>query len=429
MANPTKYWMFPNGSNAKGSHYTYNEWSTSGHAHRGQLTSASPDAMQYQAAGNGHYNAKTSALSCARCHTGAGYLISKSDPLFKDITPTNANTGYMGQECIVCHDAHPAAVGAESNIRTGDAAGVRSNAGLTTANSSICEDCHNWQYEVMGTTPSYAPVADVTARGGPSDPQRETLHGKVMLDVPVAGEFMPGAKCEECHMPKTDTRARRFSHGMHIMEPGKAEEWNTAAGSAYQGEDSCSNCHPGETRSELQANVDKWQADASAWAQKAATAITAAQTRKEYSLTDTTKPGYTLVGKAFWNYKVFANDGSSGVHNPEYLVAGLVKARELARSVGGSFKSVAASKVVKSGRTAFVWGNVRNGSSNAAANATLVLYKNGKATGMTVKANASGNFAFSIRATSTARYRVRWLRASERVTHLTSATVTVKVVR
>jgi len=74
-----------------------------------------------------------------------------------------------------------------------------------------------------------------------------------------------------------------------------------------------------------------------------------------------------------------------------------------------------------------------NGDRSAAANATLALYKNGKATGKTVKVNASGAFAFAFVAKGTARrtvverYRVRWLRASERVTRVTSATVRITV--
>jgi len=435
MATPTAYWMFPNGSQAKGSHYYYDEWSASAHSYRGALTSTSPDAMTFQAAGNGHYsNSMDPSLSgCYKCHTGEGYLKSKDAAIAKNFTPASDNVGKMGQECITCHNGHPSAVGAANVVRKPDPAGVRSATGLSKANDSICEDCHNWQYEVLGTKPAYAPLADLTAHAAPSHPQRETLEGRSMVEVPTAGQFMPGAKCEDCHMPKTNTGANRISHGMKPMLPGDAETWMTAAGSAYQGQDSCSKCHGGQTRSELQANIDKWQADATAQAEKAAVAITAAQTRKEYSLTNKTKPGYVLVGKATWNYKVFASDASSGVHNPQYIVAGLVKARELAKSVGGSFKSVAASKVVKRGRRAFVWGKVVNGDRSAAANATLALYKNGKATGKTVKVNASGAFAFAFVAKGTARrtvverYRVRWLRASERVTRLTSATVRITV--
>jgi len=433
MATPTAFWMFPNGSNAKGGHYYYDEWSASAHSYRGALTKDSADAMTFQKAGNGHFAVSMDpnlGTGCYKCHTGEGYLKSKDATIAQNFTPTPDNVGKMGQECITCHNGHPSAVGAANVVREPDPAGVRSATGLSKANDSICEDCHNWQYEVLGTTPAYAPVADLTGHAAPSHPQRETLEGRSMVEIADAGKFMPGAKCEDCHMPKTNKAANRISHGMKPMLPGDAETWMTAAGDAYQGEDSCSNCHGGQTRSELQANIDKWQADASAEAQKAAAAITAAQTRKEYSLTDTTKPGYVLVGKATWNYKVFENDASSGVHNPEYVVAGLVKAKQMAKSVGGSFKSVGASKVVKRGRTAFVWGKVVNGNRRAAANATLALYKNGKATGMTVKANARGTFAFSFVAKgTTARYRVRWLRASERVTHLRSARVTITVRR
>lgn len=427
LLTPTAFWMFPNGSNAKGGHYYYDEWATSAHSYRGALLSTSPDAMTFQAAGNGHYNATTSPLDCSKCHTGEGYLKSKNAKIAKDFTPASDNVGFMGQECITCHNGHPSAVGGANVVREPDPAGVRSATGLSKANDSICEDCHNWQYEVLGTKRAYAPVAKLTDHASPSHPQRETLEGRSMVAIAGTDPFMPGAKCEDCHMPKTNKAANRISHGMKPMLPGDAQTWMTAAGSAYQGEDSCTGCHAGATRSGLQANVDEWQVEATAKAEKAAAAITGAQKRKEYSLTDKKKPGYVLVGKATWNYKVFENDASSGVHNPQYIVAGLVKAKELAKSVGGSFKNVGASKVVKRGRTAFVWGKVVNGNRSAGANATLALYKNGKATRKTVKANASGTFAFSIRATRTARYRVRWLRASERVTHLTSATVRITV--
>ena len=429
MATPAAFWMFPNGSNAKGGHYYYDEWSASAHSYRGALTSTSPDAMTFQAAGNGHYsNSMDPSLSgCYKCHTGEGYLKSKDAAIAKNFTPASDNVGKMGQECITCHNGHPSAVGAANVVRKPDPAGVRSATGLSKANDSICEDCHNWQYEVLGTKPAYAPLADLTAHAAPSHPQRETLEGRSMVEVPTAGQFMPGAKCEDCHMPKTNTGANRISHGMKPMLPGNAETWMTAAGSNYMGQDSCTKCHGGQTRAELQANIDAWQSTAKAQATKAAAAIKSAQKRPEYSLTNAKKPGYTLVGKATWNYEVFQNDASSGVHNPQYLVAGLVKATELAKSVGGSFKTVTASAVVKRGGTAVVSGKVVNGDRSAGANATLALYKGGKATGMTARADANGNFAFSMIAKSTASYTVVWKRASERNTYLMSAKVTVRV--
>ena len=432
MASPAAYWMFPNGSNAKGGHYYYDEWAASAHSYRSAETTSSPDAMAFQAAGHGHYSNNfdpTLSAGCYKCHTGEGYLKSKDASIAEDFTPTKDNVGKMGQECLTCHNGHPSAVGAEDVVREADQAGERSATGLSKANDSICEDCHNWQYEVMGTQPAYAPMADLSAHASPSHPQRETLEGRSMVEVAVAGTFMPGAKCEECHMTKTNKAANRISHGMKPMLPGDAETWMTAAGASYQGEDACSNCHAGQTRSELQANIDDWQTAATAQAQKAAAAITAAQKSKEYSLTDTAKPGYKLVGKATWNYKVWENDASDGVHNPEYIVHGLVKAESLAKSVGGSFKYIYAPSSLKKGRAAYVSGTVRNGDGSNAAGAKVMLYKNGEATSKTAMTDGSGAFSFRIKPSTKTSYKVVWQRSSENSTRLKSATLTVKVVK
>ena len=48
--DPKGYWMYPNGSNAKGNHYYYNEWAASGHSYRAALTKDDADAMAFQAA-------------------------------------------------------------------------------------------------------------------------------------------------------------------------------------------------------------------------------------------------------------------------------------------------------------------------------------------------------------------------------------------
>ena len=420
LATPTKYFMFPNGSNAKGSHYYYDEWSASAHSYRGALTSVSPDALTYQAAGNGHYNATTSDVGCAKCHTGEGYLKSKSAAIMEDFTPTTANTGFAGQECVTCHSPHPSGVGAPDVVRAADGVGSRSATGLSVANASVCEDCHNWQNEVLGTTPVYKPVANiVTTRGGPSHPTREAYHGRIMAEIPAGSDFMPGATCEECHMPKTNKAANRFSHGMKIMLPGDAKSWNATAGAAYMGQDSCSGCHPGETRDELQASIDEWQADAAAQAAVVVTAVNAAQTRAEYSLTNASMPGYILVGKAVWNYKAYTGEGSMGAHNPPYILAGLQKAEQLALSVGGSFNGMGASVSILPGHIGFVSGQVLNGDGTGAAGAELTLLNGATPEGTTV-ADANGNFAFMVSPSSTTSYRVKWARSSDTIANLYS---------
>ena len=220
LANPTAYWMFPNGSNAKGGHYYYDEWAASAHSYRGAYykaavkdaagkqigplpTDFSPDAMTFQTGrgtptdpagdpptgswGQGHFNATAQSSidsKCYNCHTGEGYLSSKDAKIAEGFVATTSTIGKMGQECATCHQGHPSAIGAEDVVREPDKAGERSAKGLTADNASICEDCHNWQFEVQNTAPAYKPLASLTSRGGPSHPQRETYHGRVMLDVP-----------------------------------------------------------------------------------------------------------------------------------------------------------------------------------------------------------------------------------------------------
>ena len=431
---PTDYWMFPNGSNAKANHYYYDEWAASAHSYRSALTADDPDAMAYQAAGNGHYSPNfdpSFTNGCYKCHTGEGYLQTKGDDLAADIVPAADTVGKMGQECLTCHNGHPSGVGASDVVRDPDMAGERSAAGLSVDNTSICEDCHNWQVEVQGQKPDAKPMDDLAAHGSPSHPQRETLHSRsVMYGVADGSEFMPGAVCEDCHMPKTNKAVTRISHGMKPMLPGDAEAWNEMAGAGYNGEDSCTGCHPSLSRSELQAEIDEWQEDATAQAAKVATAIEKAKTRSEFSSTVTTKPGYVLVGRATWNYKVFENDASESVHNPTYIMAGLVKAEQMAKSVGGKFTHRSAPRWVRKYRKAHVSGRVVNGDNSPAAGAKIKLLRGNKVLGTTMS-DAQGNFGFTFKVAKRTwkNYRFKWERSGSSHTNKYSPRMTIRVRR
>jgi formate-dependent nitrite reductase cytochrome c552 subunit len=302
-------------------------------------------------------------------------------------------------------------------VREPDKAGERSATGLNEDNSSICMDCHNWQYEVQGTKPVHAPQKDLEAHGAPSHPQRETLRGYVMYGVEERGEFMPGAECEDCHMPKTNKAANRISHGMKPMLPGDAETWMTAAGTAYMGEDSCSKCHGGASRSDLQNMVNLWQGEAADTATAVSNSIAKAEKRKEFSWKNTKSAGYILVGHATWNYKAYENDASGSAHNPDYIVEGLWRALVMADSVGGSFKTIVAGKGVISGL-------IVNGDNSPAIDGQLKLYKNGKLTQQWAESDYKGGFAIPVKGKG--NYAVKWQRAGEKQTWLYSPVVVVK---
>ncbi len=164
--SPTAYYMFPNGSNASGNHYYYNEWAASGHSYRGALTAEDPDAMAFQAAGNGHFNASDAGISAAPSATPARTTCSsKGDQIARTSRRPRTTSARWARS------ASPATTGIRprSAPKTSSASPTRPASAAPRASPSttpsICEDCHNWQYEVLGTSPT-------TSRRPTSHPRR-----------------------------------------------------------------------------------------------------------------------------------------------------------------------------------------------------------------------------------------------------------------
>lgn len=425
-ANPGAYKFFPNGQNKSLKHVYYTEWAMSAHSWRGALTSSSPNATPYQKLGAGHFTNTLGGVLCNRCHTGEGYMKRKGVPIMASFVESATQEGFLGQECSACHQAHGAPTDNGMQVRDPEkAGGAYSTNGLTVDNQSICEDCHNWQAEVLGT-----PIVPQSTGRGPSHPQREVFHGRAFFEVAHAPDFMPGAKCEFCHMPATRTDFpgetlddrygtrdfKRFSHRMFIMMPGDAQAWGLDVG-----QDSCTQCHAGSTRAALQASLDSWQSIASGLDATLLTEITNAKARPE-----ATGNGAYLVAAAYTNEKMFVNDTSGGAHNPPYIQAALRRSTDLVKSVGGSFALVQAptGNVAPSTLSA-ISGRIVNGDGTGAANGNLTLLADGVTLGTTVS-DANGNFAFTVAPTVTTTYVVRWERSSNSTTWLNgTATITV----
>lgn len=142
-------------------------------------------------------------------------------------------------------------------------------------------------------------------------------------------------------------------------------------------------------------------------------------------MTDASNPGYVLVGRATWNYKVYENDSSGSFHNPHYVVAGLKKAEQLADSVGGKFAAFGGSASILPGGTGFVSGRVVNGDGSGAAGASMKL-----STGATTMSDANGGFTFIVTGGETAAsYSATWQRSSQAGTDVKSATINVAVAK
>lgn len=451
-ANAAAYKFFPNGENRSNKHWYYSEWALSGHSVRGAITATDTRALPYQAAGLSHYNANASGrLLCNRCHTGEGYLKRKGATIMSGWTEGVDTAGNYGQECAVCHISH-GSVGATdmtSAVAVNEAVGMAvrspeqangsySTQGLAVSNKSVCEDCHNWQVEVLSNkgTVNSTPLLPAILGKYVSHPQREVYHGRAMLEIPAGTDFMPGAKCEQCHMPATksdlsgaadgypespadaagtglgryvDRNAKRYSHRMFIMMPGDAKAWGLAPWG-----DSCSPCHAGETQDQLQANIGSWQSTAAALAAETTGAINAAVSAGH----NVTLGDIDLLKRASANLSLFVQDSSGGAHNPTYEQAGLTKAVALAKSAGGTI-SISAPASVGSGALFGIQGIVLNGNGSAAAGVTISLWS-GSQLGTAVT-DASGNYAFAYAQTVAKTYTVMWERSSQSVSDLTNA--------
>lgn len=406
--NGTNWRFYPSGQNKGMKHVYYTEWAMSGHAYRGQYYAdrSNPRATPYMLDDTGHYNPKssTAAVGCTKCHTGEGYAVRKDLAIVDDfniVVGASANVGYYGQECAVCHIAHNAEDSTNDNgmdVRKPDAAATKAGIVMT----SICEDCHNWQLEMMGeevpTSPE--PKKDLTARGGYSHPTREIYNGKTLFEVADAGQFMPGVKCEECHMPATrsdfaaktnlsryaDRSWKRYSHRMFIMDPTDAKTWGLARWG-----DSCSPCHPSSEPEDLTAAVEGWQEETAEAADAFKTAYAAAYTIAEAPEADETTASAAfkaLMGRGYYNYRSYAGEGSMGAHNPEYLTAGLEVGTKMAKSVNGGFAYADMGSAY--GSLYYIAGRVLNGDGSGAAGAKIVAMINDEA--VTFTADANGNF-------------------------------------
>jgi hypothetical protein len=446
-STPAIYALYPSGNPKSGGHggNQYWAWAASAHAVRVQTGLNDPD--QLPGAANTHFsiNGVTTSVECLRCHTGEGYLTTKV-PQISDRTAvksvwdgfeiTKTSAGFMGQECVTCHDPHPASAAAADSIRSADPAGKRSNYGRSTGNASMCEDCHNWQVEVMANSLPLTEFSPQSLPGRVSHAQREVLHGvkrgaaSVMWDVADMGEFMPGATCEACHMPKTDTSAEYSSHRMMIQQPGDAATWGAT------GEDSCTKCHEeagvtvAAARAAMQTKLDEWQSDATVAGTAAKAAIDGAKLRPEY--TGGGVGAKELYGRAWLNWSTFTNDGSTGAHNPPYIIAGLTVAQKMAKSVGGGYSQIFYTAGVNYGGYQAFAAQILNGDGSGAADAEVALERRLVGGGWSQldsgTTDRNGNVSFVIMSTATADYRLRWDRCSNDNADLYSDARTITVV-
>jgi len=348
----TKPKFLPNGADFSMRHDYYNEWLISGHG-------KSPRASVL---GN------TSDPRCLKCHSGTGYLyrVGATGATGKRIiasqpTTTSAKENDPGISCQICHTGH---------IGYKPAGGYDSIRQKPNGDEVACGDCHNWRYEMMDMRMQYETINGVEYTRPPVDqrphiPMREIVEGGYggedgmsgLWGVEPVGKFMPGVKCQDCHMPRTHKEgmpadddgtdeATRMSHRFKIVLPGDAARWKLRPNG-----DSCSaKCHTKDaanfTRAEFQTWIDETSATVVAASSEASAALGTVgapfgftRYRNFEAAQPTTGPAaqldaatWAMLQHAAQNLNIVLSDGSKGLHNPTYALAGLRKATMWARS-------------------------------------------------------------------------------------------------
>ena len=364
----TKPKFLPNGADYSMRHPYYNEW----------LVNKTPS--QYGGS-KGHADPLNNAIvnynnpKCLKCHSGLGFLnrIGATSPSGKRIVATfpsisEVATSDPGISCQVCHTGH---------VGYSPEGGYDSQRRWANGRTVDCGDCHNWQFEMLGQ-PLQSETIEGVSYSRPSansytrHAQREMLTGGAggedgdggMWGVAPMGKFMPDATCADCHMPRThregmpanddgNTEGTRQSHRFRVVQPGDAERWKLRPNG-----DSCvTTCHKKDaatyTRAEMQTWIDVRRSevgtasdDATHSLDAAAVGVGLAGWRSLLAAQPATgsaaamsSSSWKMLQHAAQNADFVIGDGSGGIHNPAYALAGLRKAVYWARSSSVSIDS------------------------------------------------------------------------------------------
>jgi hypothetical protein len=373
----TKPKFLPNGANYSMRHSYYNEW----------LVNKVP--VTSSAAPKGHadpfndYIKNGTDTKCLKCHSGLGFLnrIGALSPSGKRIVATfptisEVATSDPGISCQVCHSGHVgyAEEGYDSKRRWANGREVG------------CGDCHNWQFELMDQAVQYEtlggeeysrPALNAVSR----HPQREMFTGGEGGEYGIGGMWGVAPTGDD-----GNKEATRMSHRFHIVEPGEAVTWKLRP----NGESCNASCHKEDaadyTRAEMQTWLDQKRSEVKVASDAATGALSATASGLGLaSWTDflVAKPAagsasalsagtWAMLQHAAQNVDFVIADGSGGVHNPTYALAGLAKATMWAQSADAAIDAKLASGPVN-GLGSTITGTLKSGSGAVIPGAQVTL--------------------------------------------------------
>lgn len=320
-----------------------------------------PQPMEWKFAGHAKVDAHMATnASCARCHTGQGYVEEwvrgKTLVMADQAAPGKpANVPPIEQQsgisCATCHDPHAAdhtfKVGEETKslqLRLEGEVTAPMGWKVDAGDAATCVRCHS-----DNRTPQNLKdfVAGTRERGTHENTQADVFYGKGIYDydgrLVTSNSFHTTFKeaCITCHMAPNAVEnpgpdgIKGTRDDVKVLSVG-GHSWNMKAewkGKEWENIDACATCHAGTTTFNRPAAGD-YDGDGKVEGVqdevKGLMALLAAQLPRDaegevlnYPVTPANSN--EAQRKAIWNYNVLKIDGSYGIHNTSFTVQVLQK--------------------------------------------------------------------------------------------------------
>ena len=264
------------------------------------------------------------SASCARCHSGSGFIDYLAQGAMNDYIPSDAvlTGGSIGPQkfsCNTCHDMHTsfdfANDGYDYALRTLAPVKMMADEAYELdfeGTANICANCHQ-------PRPSYLPPVDngmglyefTSSRWGPHHGPQSTMiegiwgvniEGSTAYPAPKSAGHRTNGACTNCHMGESGGQIE----GLHTWFPSDAE---------------CAKCHTGGIPSEVAGLEDDMNALLDILVAEGILEVEIDEETGEEEVGPVPGTYPILVAEAAWNYRLIQEDQSHGKHNPNYAKA------------------------------------------------------------------------------------------------------------
>ncbi|MBN2288923.1 MAG: T9SS type A sorting domain-containing protein [Candidatus Glassbacteria bacterium] len=290
-----------------------------------------------------HYN--QAGTACVPCHTAQGFFEVNVSQTHKSTAPYDI---IQGATCVVCHDPHDASgtfqLRAVEDYNSVDSTGMAAYKTDGTAEHA-CDVCHHLRPGtfVPGSRPHESHQTDVlSGNAGYRYPGREypanNAHNKIIE-----------GRCTGCHMyGMKEGQEVEYEKGLHVGSHtfamhAEADPENGGPEEDYYLTEACSGCHNiGEdldyrgVQTLVTELLDRIKAELPVYGEEAASYL---QGNPRYSQMDMDAGVITEAQmNAAYNWYIFSQDGSRGIHNPALAISILSDALE---DLGGALPTLA----------------------------------------------------------------------------------------